>query len=55
MSKAELQRAVIVSILGHMHACRRQGVSFADCLSDARILYNREVNGEALTQPMPSK
>ena len=50
MSKAELHDAVVISVLSHMHACRRQGVSFADCLADARVLFNREVREAALKE-----
>ncbi len=47
------QRFVVSQLVEHMAACRRQGVSFADCLAEARKQFAREVNEQALKAELP--
>ena len=51
--KTPYEQYVVMQLLGHMLGCRRRGVSFADCMAEARKQFNKEVNQEALNAPLP--
>ena len=50
-----LNNLVIAALLKQMHECRALTLSFDECLAEARKQFNREVNKEALKQPLPTK
>lgn len=34
---------IVSQLVAHMWACKRRGISFARCMEDARIQFNKEV------------
>ena len=51
--KTLAERHIVGQLTAHMWACKRLGLSFADCMAEARKQFNREVSEAALSKPMP--
>lgn len=54
MTLTEHQRYIVSQLVAHMWTCKRKGVSYADCMAEARAQFNKEVREAALNAPLPT-
>jgi hypothetical protein len=51
----ETQRFIVGQLVAHMWTCKRHNVSYADCMTEARHIFNKEVIAEVNATPLPPK